>query len=68
MRSRKEEKYDPFPLYTCKCGKCFIPTTMWVYKLVPRGKKKIQYYCSYSCWRKDGGGSGKKSFDARRYR
>ena len=46
----------------CKrCGKMFIPSYEYIYKLLSeiRGKK-FDYYCSYSCWRKDGGDGGKR--------
>lgn len=48
-------------LEKCKrCGKMFIPTYEYVYKLPSNIKGKgYDYYCSYNCWRKDGGDSGK---------
>lgn len=36
------------------CNKYFLPTHYWTYRLIVNGKS--QYYCSYTCWRKDGGG------------
>ena len=44
---------------TAKCEKCtkfFIPAKEHLYKLVKKGK--TCYYCSYTCWRKDGGDNG----------
>ena len=41
-----------------KCGKMFIPGREHLYKLVKEGKTR--YYCSYSCWRRDGGDNGKR--------
>lgn len=52
------QKYEPFPIYKCVCGKDFIPSPGWVYK--KHRTKKIDYFCSYSCWRKAGGGVVKK--------
>lgn len=51
-----------FPEYTCACGKCFIPTPAWLYKINFQGKKNggTKYYCSYTCWRKAGGDNGGK--------
>ena len=54
----KEKMKDPFNIHTCVCGKTFIPTSQYVYKIPKNGK--WQYYCSYTCWRKAGGGSAKK--------
>lgn len=48
------KRTDPFVVYTCVCGKTFIPTPQYVYKLCKHNKNI--YYCSYSCWRKAGGG------------
>lgn len=43
----------------CKrCGKMFIPGVEHLYKLIKNNK--TYYYCSYNCWRKDGGDNGKK--------
>jgi len=45
-------------VYECPiCGKKFIPTANYLYKL--RSIHGVKYYCSYTCWRKDGGDSGK---------
>ena len=49
-------KEDPFRVHRCTCGKTFIPTHEYVYKLSVKGR--LKYYCSYTCWRKAGGGSG----------
>lgn len=41
----------------CKrCGKMFIPAPQHLYKIQKDGKSN--YYCSYNCWRKDGGDNG----------
>lgn len=47
---------DQWKIYTCDCGKNFIPTPKYTYKLMK--KMKTTYYCSYTCWRKAGGGNG----------
>ena len=41
-----------------RCGKMFIPGSEHLYKLIKSGK--TYYYCSYTCWRKDGGDNGKR--------
>lgn len=41
-----------------RCGKMFIPGAEHLYKITK--DKKVNYYCSYSCWRKDGGDNGGK--------
>lgn len=45
-----------------KCGQIFIPGAEHLYVLnktttddTGRKVKNKRYYCSYSCWRKDGG-------------
>lgn len=43
-----------------KCGKSFIPASGHLYKLQKHGK--LEYYCSYKCWRKAGGDNGKFYF------
>ena len=44
-----------------RCGKFFIPGSGGhLYKLYNREKNKQYNYCSYTCWRKDGGDNGKK--------
>lgn len=43
--------------YKCKCGKEFYIRPSWLYKLTVNGK--VNYYCSYTCWRADGGGNKK---------
>ena len=46
---------------TCPiCGKEFIFNGMSIYKLVKN--HKTRWYCSYTCWRKDGGDNGRKYF------
>ena len=40
------------------CKKKFIFNSLSIYKLTIRGR--IKYYCSYTCWRKAGGGNYKK--------
>lgn len=46
-------------LRQCKrCGKMFIPGSQHLYILY-NNQKKV-YYCSYTCWRKDGGDNGHK--------
>lgn len=48
-----------FKMQMCKrCGKMFIPGSEHLYKLIKLGK--TCYYCSYTCWRKDGGDNGKR--------
>ena len=51
---------DEYPLDICICGKQFIHTGEWVYKLHKNGKNV--YYCSYTCWRKAGGGKKSVTF------
>lgn len=43
------------------CEKRFIPTLFWAYMQKCYSKKgyKITYYCSYHCFREDGGGKEK---------
>jgi hypothetical protein len=52
------------PMRKCSvCGKEFVLSSpMWVYKIVrPNGKSKLtKYQCSYTCWRKAGGGNVEK--------
>lgn len=52
-------KRDCFKVLVCECGKSFVPTYGWLYKLQSRKNGKISYYCSYTCWRKAGGDGGK---------
>lgn len=48
-----------FKMQMCKrCGKMFIPGSEHLYKLIKLGK--TCYYCSYTCWRKDGGDNGRR--------
>ena len=42
----------------CRCGKMFIPGKEHLYKLIRNNKSC--YYCSYTCWRKDGGDNGER--------
>jgi hypothetical protein len=39
------------------CKREFLHNSMSIYKL--EKNNKIRYYCSYTCWRKDGGDSGR---------
>ena len=49
-----------FQTKMCKrCGKMFIPGALHLYKIVDRNNK-TNYYCSYTCWRKDGGDNGER--------
>ena len=48
----RKETDGIWKIYECKCGKRFIPRPNWLYKI------KSKYYCSYTCWRKDGGDGG----------
>lgn len=57
-----EHKREQFKLYTCVCGKNFIPTYGWVYKIKRDNSTATKFYCSYSCWRKAGGGNGKNRY------
>lgn len=57
---KKSDTSDPFRIRVCECGKNFIPTHEYVYKIYQHNYFK--YYCSYSCWRKAGGGNAKKTF------
>ena len=41
------------------CGKKFIPTVGWLYKSVAYPRK---VYCSYTCWRSEGGDGNNKKF------
>lgn len=48
-------KYESLTEKKCDlCGKNFIPTFHWLYKIKKSGKKTL-YFCSYSCYRKMGG-------------
>ena len=49
---------------TCPiCGKVFVFNPMSIYKLYNNKRdKKLKWYCSYTCWRKDGGDSGKRGY------
>ena len=53
------------PMKTCAiCGKEFITSTEWLYKLnyATNSKSyKYKYFCSYTCYRKAGGDNGRKS-------
>ena len=43
---------------TCDlCGKNFIPTFHWAYKIRP-ARNRTLYFCSYTCYRKSGGDGG----------
>lgn len=53
----KTGKQDMWIIHTCECGKTFIPTYKYVYK-IKKANGNIKYYCSYTCWRKAGGDSG----------
>ena len=51
------------PSRTCKiCGKKFVSTYNWMYKIIRRttsgNYSSYDWYCSYTCYRKDGGDSG----------
>ena len=56
----KKDIYEDFggKIRKCTCGKIFIPGGEWVYKSKNK-KGGTKYYCSYTCWRKAGEGSGK---------
>lgn len=41
------------------CGKEFLYNSQSIYKISVGSRTKA--YCSYTCWRKDGGDSGKPS-------
>lgn len=47
---------------TCPiCGKAFITYNPgWIYKIKYDKINKTRYYCSYTCWRKAGGGNTKR--------
>ena len=60
MNSETERRLNKdFPMHTCDCGKEFVARPEWVYK-IRLDNRNIKYYCSYSCWRKAGGGVDKK--------
>lgn len=42
------------------CKKEFLHNPMSIYKL-SKGQR-TRWYCSYTCWRKDGGDSGKPKY------
>lgn len=51
------------PTKECKiCGKKFIANPNWMYKIhkgkTKKEKSKLNYYCSYTCYRKAGGDGG----------
>ena len=55
---KKNKRYE-YEIFECSCGKKFIPTYHWLYKLTNKNNK-TSYFCSYTCWRKAGGGSDNK--------
>lgn len=51
-------KYESLAEKKCDlCGKNFVPTYYWLYKIKKYAKKTL-YFCSYSCYRKMGGDNG----------
>lgn len=56
--SRKNKRSE-YEIFECSCGKRFIPTYHWLYKLITK-TNKTEYFCSYTCWRKAGGGGDEK--------
>ena len=56
-----KDLYEDFggKIAECECGQRFIPGGDWVYKISGGKHGRTKYFCSYSCWRKAGGGSGK---------
>jgi len=52
------KQLDTWNIYTCDCGKKFIPTVEYIYKLRKGKTGATKYYCSYTCWRKAGGDNG----------
>ena len=57
----EKDLYQDFggKIFQCECGKKFIPGGEWVYKIPSSKDSRTRYYCSYTCWRKAGGGNGK---------
>ena len=47
----------------CVCGKEFNIRPRWLYKII-KGNK-VTHYCSYNCWRANGGGESKKYYARR---
>ena len=41
-----------------ECKKRFIPGSNYAYKQIEN--HKLVYYCSYKCWRKNGGDGGER--------
>ena len=41
-----------------ECGQVFLATVNWLYKLRKKPNSTMNYYCSYKCWRKNGGDGG----------
>ena len=62
MSSNKHK--DPFEIIKCNiCGKTMIKRYNYAY-VIKKYKNAPKYFCSYSCYRKGGGDSGKcKSVD-----
>ena len=54
-------------LYVCaECGKRFPFSSQTIYKM-HNGKTRT-YYCSYTCWRKNGGGTTRHDIAGRKIR
>jgi len=49
------------------CQKTLYPKPGWVYKIADKKDKRVKWYCSYKCWRKDGGGSGGRTIKFEEY-
>lgn len=56
MKKVSHEGMDRCPI----CKKEFLHNPTSIYKLV-KGQR-TRWYCSYTCWRKDGGDSGKPKY------
>lgn len=66
-----DELNSRIPLYECPiCNKKFVVmhSGRWAYKKFNEKKRKTLLYCSYKCYRKDGGDSGeyKREYTRRR--
>ena len=59
---------DLFSEKNCKgCGKYFVVARPAYYTYKLQIKDKLNYYCSYTCWRKAGGDAKPKGKKYQRY-
>lgn len=52
-----------FRTKTCEeCGQVFLLPVQYTYKIKNKISGKMIYYCSYKCWRKNGGDNNHEKF------